>query len=121
LKRVAEKVEKGKNLKTTVMPTVRAAMFLAVLTALTVSCGSTSNSKIIEWSAVATVGGTDATTQKLVRSVLRKHNIPCFMEGSMGYAVMVPKDRLTEARDALLESRELKGETSFWMLPLPKS
>lgn len=99
------------------MASLKTTLHLAVFACLVASCGVISERRATEWSAVATVGGRDATAQNLVRSVLEKHKIPCFMEGSMGYAVMVPKDRLLEARDALLESPQLEGESSFRIIP----
>ena len=78
------------------------------LVAIAVSCSNAPRRNISEWSAVAIIDGNNRTAQNTVRSALRKNHIPCFMEGSIGYAVMVPKNQLKQARRVLLENTELE-------------
>ena len=62
-----------------------------------------------EWAVVALVAGVDKETQSIVRQVLQQKGIVCLMEGSVGYAVEVPKPRLAEARKLLQDEPRLKG------------
>ena len=92
------------------MLTLRHQFILPVVAAFVLSCSSStvSHRDVKEWSAVAIVDGNNEAAQNMVRSTLKRHNIVCFMEGSLGYAVKVPKDRLKEAKHALLEDPNLR-------------
>lgn len=63
---------------------------------------------VTEWVVVARVGGTDTETQNEVRDVLEKKGIVCAMEGSIIYAVLVPRPCLAEAEKLLREDPRLK-------------
>src|SRR5438034_11571944 len=84
------------------MLTMKYHFFLPFVTALAVSCSCVRHGNGGEWVAVAIVGGNNAAAQDMVRSALKRHNIVCFMEGSLGYAVMVPRGRSREAKTVLL-------------------
>jgi hypothetical protein len=90
------------------MLTLKCRLFLLLVAVFAISCSSSSHKRITEWSAVAVVGATNPTAQEMVRSTLKKHNIVCFMEGSVIFTVMVPKGRLDEAKSALLENPGLR-------------
>lgn len=57
---------------------------------------------------MAAVDGTNPAAQDNVSHTLRKHHIPCYMEGSIAYDVMVPRNRLREAAKALSEDPDAK-------------
>jgi hypothetical protein len=70
-------------------------------------CRSQPDKDVSEWSAVAILDGRNASAQDMVRATLKRNHIPCFMEGSVIYAVMVPQERLQQAKRALLEDPKL--------------
>lgn len=83
-------------------------LFVSVLGAIVLSsCSGVPNRGVSEWSPVAIVDGRNHAAQDLVRSTLKRNNIECFMEGSVAYAVMVPKNWLKEAERALQEDPKL--------------
>jgi hypothetical protein len=94
---------------------IKYLFLLPILAVQLISCTSASDRGAKEWSAVAIIDGSNASAQSIVSSTLERHNIICYMEGSLGYAVMVPKDKLKEATTALLENPEL---TKPWLIIL---
>jgi hypothetical protein len=61
-----------------------------------------------DWSIVAGVAGNNHELQNVVRDDLKKKGINCIMQGSIAYDVLVPNNRLTEARKLLQEDSRLK-------------
>jgi hypothetical protein len=59
---------------------------------------------------VAVVRGTDSSTQAIIREVLGKKRIPVLWEGSIAYAVVVPKHQLDKARESLARDGRLTNE-----------
>jgi hypothetical protein len=99
---------------------------LLSLAAVLTLCGCLSNREVPvptgpadlnDWALVASVAGSDHDTQKIVRDVLAKKGIVCFLQGSMGYGVFVPKDRLAEARNIIFQDGELKDRLVLTVLP----
>jgi hypothetical protein len=92
-----------------VLITAMHCVFVVILTATAVSCNSLPSKDGSEWSPVALVDGRNSTAQNMVRSTLKRSDIVCFMEGSVGYAVMVPKNQLAQAKRVLQEDSELRN------------
>ena len=95
-------------------PMIKYHFLLLVLAALALSCRSFH--KYEEWSTVASVDGGSVARQDMVRAALKSHHIRCYMEGSLAYAVMVPKNRANEARRVLSEDPQLVHKE--WLLIL---
>lgn len=51
--------------------------------------------------SAAVIGGNDADTRGIVEDVLEGIQVPCFVEGSVVYAVLVYERDLARARQAL--------------------
>jgi hypothetical protein len=92
-------------------------LIVLFLVAFAVSCKSTrtknhsaSHENDAEWSSVALVDGNNRVAQEMVRSALKRHNIECYMEGSLGYDVVVPSSRSKEAKEVLRNDPNLRHE-----------
>jgi len=72
-----------------------------------------------DWIVVAGIDGGTSRVQDLVRLVLKEKGIDCGMEGSLGYDVLVPGDRVAEARQLLQGDPRLRAER-IWF-PSPKA
>jgi hypothetical protein len=62
-----------------------------------------------ELTTIAMIGGTDEQTRSIVEGVLESIGIPSFIEGSVVYAVQVPRADHVRARDALRAEPRLAG------------
>ena len=99
----------------------RRIFLLLVIAILAVSCGTNSTGRRAtrvnnsEFVAVAVIDGNNASIKEIVASELSKNGIECYMEGSLGYAVMVPKPLVKKASEILLKSQNVKSE---WLLLL---
>jgi len=66
------------------------------------------------YDVVVGVLSNDSETQLIVRNALKRLGIPCFMQGSLGYDVLVPKTSLEQARKCLLEEVKLNGRRVYF-------
>ena len=60
------------------------------------------------WSIIAGIAGNNRELQNVVRDDLEKKGIICIMDGSIAYDILVPSNRLAEARKLLQEDPRLK-------------
>jgi hypothetical protein len=88
-----------------------------VLASTALSFGCASRSEDFKWTAIAGADGGSAARQDLVRGALRANGIRCYMQGSLGYDVMVPKDQAEKARKVLAEEPQLQNKDWFNVLP----
>jgi len=102
------------------MTSPKLIMLLAVLGTLVASCHCThvvdsapAQKDAEGWAVAAIVGGSNPGAYNRVHEVLSSRGIQCYMEGSVGYAIMVPQRRLTEAKEVLSKDEELRGLLLF--------
>lgn len=66
---------------------------------------------------IAAVGGTDRETQKAIMSLLERHDIPCIVEGSVVYEVVVSDRDAARAKELLAETESIREK----LLPFPEN
>jgi len=92
---------------------IKVLIVLVSCTFFLFACSHFSESPKIEkkgelaWSVVAGVDGGDQALKDFIDKVLKKHGIECFMQGSIRYEILVPSDRVAEARRVLQEDPRL--------------
>ena len=57
----------------------------------------------IDWCSIAGIDGNDKITGRHLYSLMKSHGIVCAMEGSIGYSVIVPKAKRSEAIEIIKE------------------
>ena len=66
-------------------------------------------------STVAQIGGTDEETRLIVEDALKVAGVPCFIEGSVVYAVQVYRRDQVRAHDALKADPRLADRWIIYM------